>query len=149
MTRLSSSAFLAGIAALALTATASAQPLTTRPTTGPSATPPASAAPANPATPDPSAAAPSTSAAPSAGAAASTSFTDAQVSNFAAASTEIQPLTANLTTATPDQRTQATTQIRAALARHNIDSATYNAIASAAQSDTALAARINAARAPG
>jgi hypothetical protein len=74
------------------------------------------------------------------------SFTDAQLSNFLAASTEIQPLTTNLSTATPDQRTGITTQIRAALQRHNIDGATYNAIATAAQSDTALAARINGLR---
>jgi hypothetical protein len=73
-------------------------------------------------------------------------YTDAQLSNFVAASTEIQPLTTNINTATPEQRAQITTQIRASLQRHNIDSATYNAIAVAAQTDTTLAARINGMR---
>ncbi len=118
-------------------------------------TPPSSAPAqhATPATPPPedAQAMSATPAAPLAPAAAATPaqpgvYTDAQLSNFVAASTEIQPLTANVATATPDQRAQITTQIRAALQRHNIDSATYNQIASAAQTDTALAARINGFR---
>lgn len=74
------------------------------------------------------------------------SFTDAQVSSFAAASAEVAPLSEGLAQATPEQRAQASTQIRAALTRHNIDADTYNAIATQAQTDTALAARIRAAQ---
>lgn len=74
-------------------------------------------------------------------------FTDAQVQSFAAASFEIDPINRQLATATPEQRTQAAEQIRAILTRNNLDGATYNAIATAAQSDQALSARIAAARA--
>lgn len=74
-------------------------------------------------------------------------FTDAQVQSFAAASLEIDPINRQLATATPEQRAQAAEQIRAILARHNLDGATYNAIATAAQTDQTLAARIAAAQA--
>jgi hypothetical protein len=74
----------------------------------------------------------------------STTYTDAQLHAFAAAAVEIDPITRTLPTATPEQRAQATEQIRAILARNNIDADTYNAIAAQAQSDPALAARIRA-----
>lgn len=77
---------------------------------------------------------------------ASTTFTDAQVTAFAAASTEIDPISQRLANATEAQRTEGATQIRTILQRHSLDAATYNAIATQAQTDTALQARINAAR---
>ncbi|MBK6703080.1 MAG: DUF4168 domain-containing protein [Caulobacteraceae bacterium] len=61
---------------------------------------------------------------------------------FARASIEIQPLTAGLSTATPEQQAQITEQIRQILERNNLDSATYNAIAQRAQTDQAFAARV-------
>jgi hypothetical protein len=73
-------------------------------------------------------------------------FTEATLRAFAAASVEIDPISRNLATATPEQRTQATEQIRQILQRHNLDSATYNAIAARAQTDQALAARIASLR---
>lgn len=81
-------------------------------------------------------------------AAATATFTDAQVTAFAAASTEIDPISQRLASATPEQRTEATTQIRGILERHSLTADTYNAIATQAQTDTSLQARINAARAP-
>lgn len=69
-------------------------------------------------------------------------FSDDSLRAFARASIEIQPITNGLATATEEQRTQATEQIRAILQRNNLDSATYNAIASRAQSDQAFAARV-------
>lgn len=77
---------------------------------------------------------------------AAATFTDAQVQAFAAASTEIDPISQRLANATPEQRTQAATQIRAILQRHNLDTNTYNAIATQAQTDTALQARVTTAR---
>ncbi|MGD9966099.1 MAG: DUF4168 domain-containing protein [Hyphomonadaceae bacterium] len=71
-------------------------------------------------------------------------FTDATLRAFAAASVDIEPITRTLATATPEQRTQATEQIRQILQRNNLDSATYNAIAARAQSDSTFAARIAA-----
>ena len=71
-------------------------------------------------------------------------FTDANLRAFAAASIEIEPINRALPTASAEQRAQATEQIRAILARHNLDGATYNAIAARAQSDPAFAARIRA-----
>src|SRR5262245_47080624 len=76
-------------------------------------------------------------------------FTDAQLHSFATASAEIDPINRTLATASAEQRTAAAAQIRTVLQRNNLDSATYNAIAAQAQTDTALAARINALRAPG
>ncbi|HVK79395.1 MAG TPA: DUF4168 domain-containing protein [Verrucomicrobiae bacterium] len=78
---------------------------------------------------------------------AAATFTDAQVTAFAAASTEIDPISQRLASATPEQRTEAATQIRAILQRHSLDANTYNAIATQAQTDTALQARVTAARA--
>jgi hypothetical protein len=77
---------------------------------------------------------------------AAATFTDAQVTAFAAASTEIDPISQRLANATEAQRAEGATQIRAILQRHSLDAATYNAIATQAQTDTALQARINAAR---
>lgn len=75
-------------------------------------------------------------------------FTDAQVQSFAAASLEIDPINRTLATAPEAQRAQAAQRIRDILQRNNLDGATYNAIATRAQTDTALQARITAARAP-
>jgi hypothetical protein len=75
-------------------------------------------------------------------------FTDAQIGAFAAASVEIDPISRRLATATPEQRTQGAAQIRAVLQRHNLEADVYNSIAARAQTDTALAARIQAARRP-
>jgi hypothetical protein len=69
-------------------------------------------------------------------------YTDAQLRSFAAAAVEIDPISRTLPTATAEQRTAAVTQIRAILARNNLDETTYNAIAAQAQADPALAARI-------
>lgn len=69
-------------------------------------------------------------------------FSDAQLRSFVAASLEIDPITRSLTGATPEQQTQATTQIREILTRNNLNSETYNGIAARAQTDQALAARI-------
>jgi hypothetical protein len=114
-------------------ATSSTPSATARTTTpAPSATP----APAQQAqtTPAPGA----TTTAP----AAPTTFTDAQLRSFAAAATEIDPISRTLATATPEQQAAAAEQIRQILSRNNIDSATYNAIAAQAQRDPTFAARI-------
>jgi hypothetical protein len=71
-------------------------------------------------------------------------YTDAQLRSFATAATQIQPLQAQLASATVEQRTALVTQIRAILAQNNLDGATYNAIAAQAQADPAFAARITA-----
>lgn len=71
-----------------------------------------------------------------------TSFSDAQLRSFAAASAEIDPLNRQLATATAEQRTTIADQIRAVLARNNLDLQTYNGIVTRAQTDTALASRI-------
>ena len=80
---------------------------------------------------------------------ASATYTDAQLSAFVAASTEVQPLTEGLASATPEERTATTAQIGAALERHSISAAAYNDIATRAQTDTALAGRINTLRQAG
>lgn len=86
---------------------------------------------------------------PAAAATAPATFTDAQLSSFATASAEIDPINRTITaSATAEQRTAAATQIRAILQRNNLDQTTYNAIASRAQADTAFAARIAALRTP-
>ena len=72
----------------------------------------------------------------------SANYTDAQLRSFGAAAMEIDPISRALATATPEQRTAATAQIRAILQRNNLDEATYNAIAARASSDPAFAARI-------
>ncbi|MGH6951235.1 MAG: DUF4168 domain-containing protein [Vitreimonas sp.] len=69
-------------------------------------------------------------------------YSDDQLRAFAAASAEINPIAHTLPTATPEQRAAAATQIRGILQQHNLDAATYNGIASRAQSDPAFAERI-------
>ncbi|MEZ5955788.1 MAG: hypothetical protein R3C27_01050 [Hyphomonadaceae bacterium] len=69
-------------------------------------------------------------------------FSETNLRAFAAASIEIEPVTAGLATATPEQQAQATEQIRQILERNNLDSAAYNAIATRAQAEPAFAQRI-------
>ena len=76
-----------------------------------------------------------------------TSFTDAQLQAFVAASAHIDPLNRQLATASAEQRTQIGSQIRAALSQHNLDIDTYNGIAARAQTDQALGQRIAQLRA--
>jgi hypothetical protein len=76
-----------------------------------------------------------------------TSFTDAQLQAFVAASAQIDPLNRQIATATAEQRTQIGAQIRAALSQHNLDIDTYNGIAARAQTDQALGQRIAQLRA--
>lgn len=83
-------------------------------------------------------------AAPTAPNVAPTSFTDAQLQSFVTASRQIEPLNRQVQAAAPEQRAQLATQIRAVLTQNNLDGATYNAIATRAQSDQALASRIAA-----
>lgn len=71
-----------------------------------------------------------------------TTFTDDQLRSFSRAAVEIDPISRTLSTATPEQQATATTQIRAILARNNLDGATYNAIAAQAQRDPTFAQRI-------
>ena len=108
--------------------TPSASTTTTQTTTTQSAqatTPPAATTPATPGT-----------------------YTDTQLRSFVTASAEIDPLNRQLATATGEQRAAIVGQIRASLERNAIDSATYNAIAAQAQTDTALATRIASLRSP-
>ena len=89
-----------------------------------------------PATSPPAATAPST-------------YTDAQLRSFAMASAEIDPISRSITaSSTAEQRATAATQIRTILGRHNLDGATYNAIAQRAQADASLAARIASLQTP-
>jgi len=134
--------FLAAAAALVLAGCAgnTGTDASSTPAAAPAATPAPQAAPAPQQAPQ--AAAPLTPAAPA-------TYTDAQLRAFAAASHDIQPLQGQLNSGTPEQRTAATTQVRAILQRNNLDGATYNAIAAQAQSDPAFAARISALAAPG
>lgn len=81
-------------------------------------------------------------------AAVGTDFTDVQLRSFIAASIAIDPINRSLATATPEQRTEAATQIRTILQQNNLTFEQYNGIASRAQADTALAARINALAQP-
>lgn len=71
-------------------------------------------------------------------------FTDEQLRSFAAASLEIDPISRNLATASEAERAQAANQIRDILQRHSLDGATYNAIATRAQTDAELRGRIAA-----
>lgn len=76
------------------------------------------------------------------------SFTEDQLRAFAAASAEIDPISRAVPTMSAEQRAEAATRIQAILQQNNLDSDTYNAIASRAQTDATLAARIDALRAP-
>jgi hypothetical protein len=69
-------------------------------------------------------------------------YSDAQLRAFAEASLEIDPISRGLAGATPQEQATATEQIRGILERHDLDGATYNAIAAEAQTDAELAARI-------
>lgn len=71
-------------------------------------------------------------------------FTEDQLRAFAAASLEIDPISRDLTNATEAERTQAANQIREILERNDLDGATYNAIATRAQTDADLRGRIAA-----
>lgn len=84
---------------------------------------------------------------PPAPAAVPTTFTDAQLQSFVAASAAIDPLNRQFASATPEQRTALGAQIRTALEQHNLDLPTYNAIAARAQTDQALGQRIAQLRA--
>lgn len=75
-------------------------------------------------------------------AATQSTYTDAQLQAFAAASLEIDPISRALPTANDEQRAAATAQIREILQRHGMDAETYNAIAAQAQTDAALAQRV-------
>ncbi len=71
-------------------------------------------------------------------------ISDETLRAFVAASAEIQPLATNAATATDEERAQISTQIGAILDRNNLDASLYNALATEAQTDQALAARIAA-----
>lgn len=69
-------------------------------------------------------------------------FTEAQLQAFAEASLEIDPISRQYAAAPPAQQEQLAAQMRAILERVEIDGATYNAIAAAAQTDAELASRV-------
>lgn len=73
-------------------------------------------------------------------------FSDAQVASFAAASVEIDPVARALADASETEQAEGAEQIRLILDRHGLDGSTYNAIATAAQTDPDLQQRINDAR---
>ncbi|MCR6644507.1 MAG: DUF4168 domain-containing protein [Terricaulis sp.] len=73
-------------------------------------------------------------------------FSDAQVASFAAASVEIDPVARTLADASETEQAEGAEQIRLILDRHGLDGSTYNAIATAAQTDPDLQQRINDAR---
>jgi hypothetical protein len=77
-----------------------------------------------------------------------TEFSDAQLQSFIAASTQINPLSQSLATAPAEQQPVIAAQIRSILQTNNLTIEAYNGIAAQAQSDPALAARINALAAP-
>lgn len=75
-------------------------------------------------------------------------YTDDKLRSFITASTQIEPISRTLATATPEQRTAATNQIRTILQTNNITADEYNAIATQARTDAELSARITALQAP-
>lgn len=83
---------------------------------------------------------------PTANTAATTAYTDQQLSAFAAASVQIEPLNQQLAAAAPDARAPIGRQIVATLEQHGLDLETYNGIVAAAQADPSLAARVTALR---
>jgi hypothetical protein len=139
------SAALIGCAGGAQSSTATTSQSVAAPTTqsAPTQTEPQTTTPETPAQ-APSEAQPATPQDPTAQTAG---FTDQQLRSFVEASSEVQPLTEGLASATPDVRQRNTAAISAALQRHGIDAETYNRIATTAQTDTALAARISALQA--
>ena len=76
--------------------------------------------------------------------AAGEGFTDAQLRAFAEASLEIDPISRQFAAAPPAEQQRLATEMRDILARYELDGSAYNAIASAAQTDAELAARIAA-----
>lgn len=73
-------------------------------------------------------------------------FTDAQVRAYVAASEEIEPISERVAEMTPEQRLQATAQIRGVLQRHGLTGDEYAAIDAQAGADAGLAQRIAAVR---
>lgn len=81
-------------------------------------------------------------------AAPAAAYTEAQLHDFARATLELDELTRGLgENPTEAQRQQATEAAHAVLQRHNLDVATFNAIANQASTDEALAQRIRTMRA--
>ena len=76
--------------------------------------------------------------------AAQQTYTDAQLRAYVAASREVEPISGRIAQMSPQERTQATTQIRTILRRHEITGDQYNAIESQARTDETLAQRIAA-----
>lgn len=79
-------------------------------------------------------------------AAAPGAYSDTQLRAFVRAAEEIDPINRSIAGATPEARAQAATRIRAILDQNGLDAAAYNAIATRAQTDAALAGRIEALR---
>jgi hypothetical protein len=72
-------------------------------------------------------------------------YTEAQLRDFARATRELDELHRGLgANPTEEQRQQAAGAAQTILQRHNLDTATYNAITMQARSDEALAQRIRA-----
>ena len=70
-------------------------------------------------------------------------YSDSQLHDFAGASVELDQLKRGLgDNPSTDEQQRAATEAQAVLQRHNMDAATYNAIASRANADEALAQRI-------
>lgn len=78
--------------------------------------------------------------------AAPQTFTDAQITAYAAAYEHVNPIARATVGADDAAQLAAAQQVQTILARNNIDLATYNAIAAQAQTDQALANRISAER---
>ena len=74
------------------------------------------------------------------------SITDAQLQAYLAANREIEPISSRVAQMTPQQRLQATAQIRSILRRHDLTGDQYNAIDTQARADQTLARRIAAIR---
>lgn len=98
----------------------------------------------DPATPEATTPAPAADAAPAAPT-QTQAVTDAEVMSFAHASVEIENIRSGAdTSAGINEQTAA--EIRASLDRHNLTLERYNELVAAVQTDTALAARVAAAR---
>ena len=79
----------------------------------------------------------------------SATYSDAQLHDFARASVELDQLKRGLgENPSADEQQRAATEAQAVLQRHNLDAPTYNAIASRANTDEALAQRIMRMREP-
>lgn len=82
-------------------------------------------------------------------AAAPSAFSQSQLQAFVRAAEAIEPINQRIATATPEERAAAAAQIRSILEQNGLDAASYNAIATRAQSDATLRARIEEMRRPG